>query len=110
MSFANWSFRSQKAIEAVLAELSNMAAAENENIADNFRVLTQLDFIFARAMLSKSYNGTEPIFNEKGHINIKKAAIPCWTRKAWFPSISGSERISAFWSSPDRTPEVRPFP
>jgi DNA mismatch repair protein MutS2 len=75
----------QKAIEAVLAELSNMAAAENENIADNFRILTQLDFIFARAMLSKSYNGTEPIFNEKGHINIKKGRHPLLDKKSVVP-------------------------
>ena len=71
----------QKAIEAVLAELSNMAAAENENIADNFRILTQLDFIFARAMLSKSYNGTEPIFNE----NIKKGRHPLLDKKSVVP-------------------------
>ena len=75
----------QKAIEAVLAELSNMAAAENENIADNFRILTQLDFIFARAMLSKSDNGTEPIFNEKGHINIKKGRHPLLDKKSVVP-------------------------
>ena len=75
----------QKAIEAVLAELSNMAAAENENIADNFRILTQLDFIFARAMLSKSYNGTEPIFNENGHINIKKGRHPLLDKKSVVP-------------------------
>ena len=75
----------QKAIEAVLAELSNMAAAENENIADNFRILTQLEFIFARAMLSKSYNGTEPIFNEKGHINIKKGRHPLLDKKSVVP-------------------------
>lgn len=75
----------QKAIEAVLAELSNMAAAENENIANNFRILTQLDFIFARAMLSKSYNGTEPIFNEKGHINIKKGRHPLLDKKSVVP-------------------------
>ena len=75
----------QKAIEAVLAELSNMAAAENENIADNFQILTRLDFIFARAMLSKSYNGTEPIFNENGHINIKKGRHPLLDKKSVVP-------------------------
>ena len=37
----------QKAIEAVLAELSNAAAAENENIADNFRILTRRRSFFA---------------------------------------------------------------
>ena len=75
----------QKAIEAVLAELSNAAAAENENIADNFRILTRLDFIFARAMLSKSYHGTEPVFNEKGHINIKKGRHPLLDKKNVVP-------------------------
>ncbi len=48
-------------------------------------VLTQLDFIFARAMLSKSYNGTEPIFNEKGHINIKKGRHPLLDKKSVVP-------------------------
>ena len=63
----------QKAIEAVLAELSNMAAAENENIADN------------GTSMSKSYNGTEPIFNEKGHINIKKGRHPLLDKKSVVP-------------------------
>ena len=75
----------QKAIEAVLAELSNKAAAENENKADHFRILTQLDVILALAMLSKSYNGTEPIFNEKGHINIKKGRHPLLDKKSVVP-------------------------
>ena len=39
-------------------------------------VLTELDFIFAKAKLSRSYNGSEPIFNETGWINIKKGRHP----------------------------------
>lgn len=36
-------------------------------------------------MLSKSYNGTEPIFNEKGHINIKKGRHPLLDKKSVVP-------------------------
>ena len=75
----------QKAIEAVLAELSNMAAAENENIADNFRILTQLDFIFARAGLALDMNATEPIFNTEKRIHLKQARHPLIPRKKAVP-------------------------
>ena len=42
----------------------------------NLEVLTQLDFIFAKANLSISMRGTQPVFNTKGYINIKKARHP----------------------------------
>lgn len=77
--------KEQKEIEAVLASLSNAAAEELESIHDDFLVMTKLDFIFARAMLSKSYNGTEPVFNEEGHIRIKKGRHPLLDKKSVVP-------------------------
>ena len=75
----------QKEIEAVLASLSNQTAPHIEELQLDMELLAQLDFIFARAMLSKSYNGTEPIFNEKGHINIKKGRHPLLDKKSVVP-------------------------
>lgn len=63
-------------IEKILAELSAYAAEHVENLSYNMKTLTELDFIFARAVLSKSMKGTEPKFNERGYINIKKGRHP----------------------------------
>ena len=61
-----------KEIEVILASLSALAAENLEALSDDLSLLTKLDFIFARASLSKSYNGSEPVFNTNGYINIKK--------------------------------------
>lgn len=66
----------QKEIEAVLAELSNSLAPYTEVLSIDLELLSQLDFIFAKAALSRHYNGTEPKFNEKGRIHIKDGRHP----------------------------------
>lgn len=63
-------------IEKILAALSEQVAYEREDIEQNLQILTNLDFIFARAKLAKSYNGTEPVFNETGYIHIKQGRHP----------------------------------
>ncbi|MCR5744089.1 MAG: endonuclease MutS2 [Lachnospiraceae bacterium] len=66
----------QKEIEKVLATLSNSCATEAQFLDTDYRVLVELDFIFARAALSRHYNGSEPVFNTDGYINIKKGRHP----------------------------------
>lgn len=68
--------REQEEIEKVLATLSNLAAEQVFFLEQNFRVLSELDFIFARAMLSKQLRGTEPRFPEDGYIEIKQGRHP----------------------------------
>lgn len=63
-------------IEKILAELSAYAAEHVENLAYNMQTLTELDFIFARAALSKAMKATEPKFNERGYLHIKKGRHP----------------------------------
>ncbi len=41
--------KEKKEIERILAELSAEAAAHREDISDNYRLLTQLDVIFAKS-------------------------------------------------------------
>ena len=77
--------REEKEIEVILSTLSSRAAAELEPLETNLELLTRLDFIFARAQLSRSYNGSEPIFNEKGIINIKKGRHPLLDKKKAVP-------------------------
>ncbi|NLK73961.1 MAG: endonuclease MutS2 [Clostridiales bacterium] len=68
--------KEQEEIEKILASLSNMAAEYIEELEYNFLTLAKLDFIFARANLSKLMKASEPVFNEDGYINLKKARHP----------------------------------
>lgn len=68
--------KEQEEIERILASLSEMAAQYIEQLEYDYNTITELDFIFARANLSKQMKGTEPIFNNKGIINLKKARHP----------------------------------
>lgn len=63
-------------IEHILENLSNMAAEAVEDIAYNTELLAELDFIFARAKFARSYNGTQPVFNTDGIIDIKSGRHP----------------------------------
>jgi len=66
----------KKEIEAVLADLSNQTAPFVEEIRLNQQVLAKLDFIFAKASLSRHMKGSEPKFNTNGWINIKDGRHP----------------------------------
>lgn len=66
----------KKEIEAVLAELSNQAAPYTEEIRLNQQLLAKLDFVFAKAALSRHYKCSEPKFNTQGYINIKDGRHP----------------------------------
>ena len=63
--------KEQTEIEKILADLSNLLAEHIEEIHTDLMVLSQLDFIFARAALSKALKCSEPDFNTDGIINLK---------------------------------------
>ena len=66
----------QEEIDKILADLSNLAAEQSFFLAQDYRVLCELDFIFARAMLSKKMHGTRPLFPAEGYIEIKNGRHP----------------------------------
>lgn len=66
----------QKEVEAVLADLSNQLSPYLEEIRMDQQLLGELDFIFAKANLSRHYKGSQPIFNDKGIISIKDGRHP----------------------------------
>lgn len=70
------SIKEQEEIEKILADLSNLAAEHIEELENDFQTLSELDFIFARGALSKQLKGSEPSFNNKGIVNIKKGRHP----------------------------------
>jgi DNA mismatch repair protein MutS2 len=63
-------------IERILTELSATTAEYSHEIFVDFKLVAELDFIFAKGKLSLDMNGTEPILNDKGIINFKNARHP----------------------------------
>lgn len=77
--------KEKEEIERILDTLSELAGESAVMLEQDIAVLTRLDFIFAKASLSKTYNGSEPVFNENGYINIKKGRHPLLDRRKVVP-------------------------
>ncbi len=75
----------QGEIEAILAQLSAQAGAYTEELGLNQQTMTRLDFIFAKAKLAMEQNATEPVFNRKHFINIRKGRHPLLDKKKVVP-------------------------
>lgn len=63
-------------INKILKKLSEKVYENKDILLSNLKILVEIDVIFAKANYSISINGTEPILNQKGYINIKKARHP----------------------------------
>ncbi len=72
-------------IAKVLADLSAMAGEHTEALSENQRILTRLDFIFAKANLAMEQNATQPLFNEEHIIHIRGARHPLLDKKKTVP-------------------------
>ncbi|MDE5825505.1 MAG: endonuclease MutS2, partial [Lachnospiraceae bacterium] len=77
--------KEKEEIERILAELSASAREHTEELANNFRLLTKLDFIFARAGLAVDMNASRPLFNKERYINIRKGRHPLLDKKKVVP-------------------------
>lgn len=66
----------QAEIDRILSELSAEVAGREDIIVNNYRVISRLDFIFCKAKLAIEMNATEPILNDEGIIDFKKARHP----------------------------------
>ena len=75
----------QEEIEVILATLSAQAGEHTEELAVNQKMMTLLDFIFAKAKLAMEQNATEPLFNKKRYINIRKGRHPLLDKKKVVP-------------------------
>ena len=63
-------------IEKILENLSAQAATYVSDIAYDLELLTDLDFIFAKAKFARATNSTRPIFNTDGIIDIRQGRHP----------------------------------
>lgn len=77
--------KEQDEIEVILAALSNLTAEYSVQLQTDYDILTELDFIFAKASYAKDYNGIAPTFNAKGRIHIRKGRHPLLDQKKVVP-------------------------
>ncbi|MDD6488535.1 MAG: endonuclease MutS2 [Clostridia bacterium] len=68
--------KEQAEIERILAELSAEVGGYADSISRSFRILTELNVIFAKAHLAYNMKASTPILNNKGRILLKKARHP----------------------------------
>ena len=77
--------KEQEEIQVILARLSEETAQYIEEIRTDYRILTDLDFIFARGALALSMNGSRPILNTDGRIHIREGRHPLLDPKKVVP-------------------------
>ena len=77
--------KEQEEIQVILARLSSDAADYIEEIRTDYKVMTELDFIFARGSLALSMNASRPVFNNERRILIREGRHPLIDRKKVVP-------------------------
>ena len=75
----------QKEIERILADLSAQVSVHTDELSTNQRIMTRLDFAFAKGKLAMDHNGTMPVFNTEHYINIRKGRHPLLEKKKVVP-------------------------
>ncbi len=73
-------------IERILALISAMVYNNRDVLLSNCEILSHIDFVFAKGELSLKMKGTEPRFNTRGYVNIKKARHPLLDCKSVVPT------------------------
>ncbi len=77
--------KEKEEIETILADLSAQAGEHTDALAENQRLMTTLDFIFAKAALAMDENGTLPIFNTEHRLKLRKGRHPLLDKKKVVP-------------------------
>lgn len=78
--------KEQEEIQVILARLSVDAAEYMDEIRTDYKILSELDFIFARGSLALSMNASRPIFNTKGYIHIREGRHPLLDKRTVVPT------------------------
>ena len=71
-----WELKEQQEIARILAALSAEAAPYAQQMAETVEELSELDFIFAKGLLSRRFLCVSPKMNEKGHLKIIRGRHP----------------------------------
>lgn len=79
------SIQEKEEIEVILASLSANTAEHAAEIMENQKIMTFLDFTFAKAALAIDQNAARPLFNTEHYINIRKGRHPLLPAKKVVP-------------------------
>lgn len=77
--------KEKEEIEQIMATLSAMCSEHTEALTQNQKIMTILDFIFAKGNLALDMNASQPIFNTEHYINIRKGRHPLLNKKTVVP-------------------------
>lgn len=77
--------KEQEEIQVILARLSADVADYTESIRNNYKIMVELDFIFAKGNLALSMNASKPIFNNEHRIHIRQGRHPLLDKKKVVP-------------------------
>lgn len=75
----------QREIHRILQDLSRLVGQHQEELAADYELLVQLDFIFAKGKLAVEMNAVKPVFNEEGYIRLPNARHPLLDDKKVVP-------------------------
>ncbi len=71
-----WILKEKREIERILADFSARVAPDAELIRHNLAILSELDMVFAKAMLGRQMKAVRPKLNTEGRLNIIAARHP----------------------------------
>ncbi len=71
-----WIAKEKQEIERILLEFSARVAPDAPLIASNLNILSNIDMIFAKAMLGREMKAVPPKLNTEGRINLIRARHP----------------------------------
>lgn len=77
--------KEKEEIENIMATLSQMCSEHTEVLAENQKIMTTLDFIFAKGNLALEMNASKPIFHTEHYINIRQGRHPLLNKKTVVP-------------------------
>ena len=69
-------FEEKREEEKILQKLSGLVAEQGDLLEASLEQIAHLDFVFAKGELSLIMEASEPVFNDKGYINIRKGRHP----------------------------------
>ena len=81
-----WEIREAREIDRILAALSNEVAPLAPQLRDSVEMLGELDFIFAKGLLSRRLRCTAPKMNEAGFLHIVRGRHPLLDPEKVVPS------------------------
>jgi DNA mismatch repair protein MutS2 len=71
-----WILKEKREIERILADFSARVAPDAELIRHNLAILSELDMVFAKAMLGRAMKAVRPKLNAEGRLNLIAARHP----------------------------------